>query len=41
MKEYELIEHYNFYVDNCTNEEIPLDFVQWKKEYEEIIKNML
>ncbi len=38
----EQYEHYDFYVDNCINDEIPIDFNTWKQEYlpqlEEIYK---
>ena len=29
----EQYEHYNFYVDNCTDDEIPINFETWKQEY--------
>ena len=38
----EQYEHYDFYVDNCTDDEIPINFNIWKQEYlpklEEIYK---
>ena len=35
MKTIELIEHYDFYVDNCSDDEIPLSFEEWVREYHE------
>jgi|15BtaG_2_1085339.scaffolds.fasta_scaffold01312_14 hypothetical protein len=31
----ELIEHYNFYADNCTDDETPLTYKEWVREYRE------
>jgi len=36
-----LEEHYQFYVDNCTANEIPISFSLWKKEYLESLMNVL
>ena len=33
MRESELVAHYDFYVDNCTEGEIPLSYHIWKIEY--------
>ena len=30
----ELNDHYEFYVDNCTGDEIPISFDEWKREYQ-------
>mgnify|MGYP003627481279 FL=1 len=30
----ELYDHYDFYIDNCTGNEIPLSFKEWKREHE-------
>ncbi len=29
----ELIEYYDFYVDNCTDDETPLTYKEWVREY--------
>jgi hypothetical protein len=37
--EVEWLEHFNFYLDNLQDNEIPLSFEFWKNEYEnELIK---
>lgn len=33
MDKYELLEHYDNYVENCTKNEIPISFEEWQKEY--------
>jgi len=33
MKNNELMEHYDFYLDNCTDDEIPIIFGLFKSEY--------
>lgn len=33
MDRYELLEHYDSYVENCKEDEIPLTFKDWEKEY--------
>ena len=39
MKEEEKIEHYNWYVDNCTENEIPLSYKEWEREiYPDLLK---
>jgi hypothetical protein len=44
MDRYELLEHYDFYVENCTKNEIPLKFKEWESEYKNdlliILKNL-
>ena len=29
----ELYDHYDFFIDNCTGNEIPLSFKEWKREH--------
>ena len=29
----DLYDHYAFYIDNCTGNEIPLSFKEWKREH--------
>ena len=44
MNRYELLEHYDNYVENCTDTEIPLIFEEWQREYKKdllIIINQL
>jgi len=39
MKEIEKIEHYNWYVYNCTDDEIPLSYKEWEREiYPDLLK---
>ena len=33
MNRNELLEHYNNYVENCTENEIPISFEEWQREY--------
>ncbi len=37
----ELIEHYNFYTDNCTDEETPLTYEEWVREYRETLMDLM
>jgi len=37
----DLWDHYDFYVDNCTANEIPLSFKEWKREYQTNVKELL
>jgi len=30
----EISDHYDFYVNNCTGNEIPISFEQWAREYQ-------
>lgn len=34
MKRDELLEHYDNYVENCLENEIPISFNEWQREYE-------
>lgn len=36
----EQYEHYNFYVDNCTEDELPIDFKTWEQEYLPTLKEI-
>jgi len=33
MNKYELMEHYDNYVENCTENEIPISYIEWVREY--------
>ena len=37
----ELIEHYNFYTDNCTDDETPLTYKEWVREYREDLLSLM
>lgn len=37
----ELLEHYDNYVDNCTEDEIPLSFKEWQREYSKDLELIL
>jgi len=44
LSEDELNDHYDFYVDNLTNNELPISFEEWVREYQddlELIMNEL
>lgn len=41
MERDELIEHYDFYVDNCQEWEIPTIFDEWVREYKQHIEFIL
>ena len=35
----EKMEHYSFYIDNCTDREIPLSYKEWEREiYPDLLK---
>ena len=40
-KNSELIEHYNFYADNCTDDETPLTYKEWVREYREDLLSLM
>jgi hypothetical protein len=37
----ELLEHYDFYVDNCQEWEIPISFEEWVREYKDDLEFIL
>lgn len=37
----ELMEHYDFYLDNCTGDEIPIIFELFKSEYKSDLDEIL
>jgi hypothetical protein len=39
MDSYDFMQHYDFYIDNCTEDEIPLNFEEWEREYGDIIRS--
>ena len=41
MDKYDYMQHYDFYIDNCTEDEIPLSFFEWDKEYREELEIIL
>jgi hypothetical protein len=41
MDRYELLEHYDFYVENCQEWETPISFEEWEREYKEDLEFLL
>jgi hypothetical protein len=41
MNRDELLEHYDFYVDNCKEWEIPVSFIEWEREYKKDLEFIL
>lgn len=41
LNEHEIQNHYDFYCDNCSEDEIPLSLQEWKDNYLEDLKIIL